>query len=493
MADVKVENKNNNNSKITNLNPHSSVPTIISNSKVMTDVLELVDKVSKTENTTVLITGESGTGKELIARAIHNNSSRRDNPFIAINCGAITETLIESELFGHEKGAFTGAIGQKKGKFEQANGGTLFLDEVGELSPSAQVQLLRVLQAHEFQRVGGSEIVRVDVRLLTATNRNLEEDIKAGRFRNDLYHRIKVFTIHMPSLRKRKEDIPLLIEYFVDMFNTKLGRTISIPGKVVNVLVDYSWPGNVRELLNTMETMMIKASGNTISIDNIPQNIFQNSNLEKETVPAFNQEAQNYRNLVEWILKEENYLKGKQCEKQLKTQAKQLDIWPTKQGIAGIGRSLIKVLNTNTEFFQDIDKEGIKNIFDLLFLLAPSFKTEKAKSVERLLSKWPNEKVEKLPAEEFISMDNKIPETFITQPESLNKAKDHLPPTPITAQDKKPTKEGLSDKDIEALIKIVIMVLVLIYFILMFFWPETWLVPIIRRINFLVNIFSSRY
>lgn len=207
MADEKKENQINNNSKKTNLVQHDSVPTIICNSKVMTDVLELVDKVSKKENTTVLITGESGTGKELIARAIHNNGSRRDNPFIAINCGAITETLIESELFGHEKGAFTGAIGQKKGKFEQANGGTLFLDEVGELSQSAQVKLLRVIQAHEFQRVGGSETIHVDVRLVTATNRNLEQDMKDGRFREDLYYRINVIPIFLPSLRGRKTSL----------------------------------------------------------------------------------------------------------------------------------------------------------------------------------------------------------------------------------------------------------------------------------------------
>lgn len=384
-----MEDQINKNTKTTNLDQNNSVPTIIYKSKVMSDVLQLVGKVSKTEDTTVLITGDSGTGKELIAQTIHNNSSRKNMSFIAINCGAIAETLIESELFGHEKGAFTDATFRKIGKFEQANGGTLFLDEVGDLSQSAQVKLLRVIQENEFERIGGSETIHVDVRLVTATNRNLEQDIKAGRFREDLYHRIKVFTIHMPSLRERKEDIPSLIEHFADKLNAKLGRTISFSDKVINVLVDYSWPGNVRELINTMEAMIIKASGNIISIDDIPQNIFQDINSGIKKVSEFNQEAQKYRNLVEWFIKEEIYLKGKQCEDQLRTRTKQLDIWQTKQGISGIGRNLINAVKTDRKLFEDIDRENIKKIFDLLFLLTPSFKKEKGPSVEQLLKNWP--------------------------------------------------------------------------------------------------------
>jgi len=314
VTDVNMEDQIIQNTRTTNLDQKSSVPTVIHKSKVMANVLQLVDKVSKTEDTTVLITGESGTGKELVAKTIHYKSKRCNNPFIAVNCGSIPETLIENELFGHEKGSFTGAGERKKGKFELAKGGTLFLDEVGELSPSAQVKLLRVIQEREFERVGGYESISVDVRLITATNRNLEQDMKDGKFREDLYHRIKVFTIYMPSLRERKEDIPLLVEHFADKLNANLGRTISFPDKVINILVDYSWRGNVRELKNAMEAMIIKASGNTINIDDIPQNISQDINSGIKKVPEFNQEAQKYRNLVEWIVKEEIYLKGEQCE-----------------------------------------------------------------------------------------------------------------------------------------------------------------------------------
>jgi transcriptional regulator with PAS, ATPase and Fis domain len=235
--------------------------------------MDSIRKVAVT-TTTVLITGETGTGKELVAHAIHRNSNRRDNPFIKINCAAISENLLESELFGYEKGAFTGAVSTKPGRFELADRGTLFLDEIGELPLDMQVKLLRVIQDHEFERVGGLKTIKVDVRLLAATNRNLFQEVKNGRFREDLFYRLNVFPLHLTPLRERKEDVPVLVEYFLEKFNRKLEKEIkAIDGPVMDLFIKYEWPGNIRELENIIERLVLIASGNTISMDDIPPEI----------------------------------------------------------------------------------------------------------------------------------------------------------------------------------------------------------------------------
>jgi transcriptional regulator with GAF, ATPase, and Fis domain len=219
----------------------------------------------------VLISGETGTGKDLIAYAIHRNSPRRDNPFVKINCAAISENLIESELFGYEKGAFTGAVSTKPGRFELADKGTLFLDEVGEIPRDMQVKLLRVIQDHEFERVGGLRTIKVDVRLIAATNRNLLQDVKDGRFREDLYYRFNVFPTHLPPLRERREDILPLADYFIEKFNSKLDREVKhIDSRVKDILVSYDWPGNIRELENLIERIVLMAGGDTIIFEDIP-------------------------------------------------------------------------------------------------------------------------------------------------------------------------------------------------------------------------------
>ncbi len=223
---------------------------------------------------TVLIRGESGTGKELVARAIHHASPRRDMPFIAVNCAALPENLIESELFGHEKGSFTGAINQRKGRFEVANGGTLFLDEIGDLSLPVQVKLLRFLQEKTFERVGGTEQLSVDVRVLAATSRNLEEGMSKGNFREDLYYRLNVFPIHMPSLHERRSDIILLADHFLDKFNKTYNKNIKrISTPAINMMMMYHWPGNVRELENCLERAVLTASDDVIHGYNLPPSL----------------------------------------------------------------------------------------------------------------------------------------------------------------------------------------------------------------------------
>jgi len=221
-------------------------------------------------NSTVLLRGESGTGKEVIARSIHFLSSRKDKPFIKVNCAALTESLLESELFGHEKGAFTGAMQERKGRFEQANGGTLFLDEIGDTSPTFQVKLLRVLQEREFERVGGNKTIKVDVRLICATNKNLEEAVGEGEFRADLYFRINVISIFLPPLRERKEDIPLLVDNFLNKFNKENRTKVSLAPEAMNVLANCNWPGNVRELENCVQRFATMARGNVIHEVDIP-------------------------------------------------------------------------------------------------------------------------------------------------------------------------------------------------------------------------------
>lgn len=219
---------------------------------------------------TVLLRGESGTGKEVIARAIHNHSPRREASLVRVNCAALTETLLESELFGHEKGAFTGATQERKGRFELANGGTLFLDEIGEISPAFQTKLLRVLQEREFERVGGNKPIQVDVRLIFATNRNLEEAVNRGGFREDLYYRINVVTISLPPLRERREDIPLLVEHFLSKFNQDNQRRLVVAPEAMQILLDCSWPGNVRELENCIERTATMTRGEVIRELDLP-------------------------------------------------------------------------------------------------------------------------------------------------------------------------------------------------------------------------------
>jgi two-component system response regulator HydG len=237
----------------------------------MQRLIELIKVVGKS-NATVLITGESGTGKELVARAIHSQSHRHNKPFIAVSCAALPESLLESELFGHEKGSFTGAYTQKKGKFEVANGGTLFLDEIGEMSANIQVHLLRVLEEREFTRVGGNEPIKVDVRVISATNKDLGRAIASGDFREDLYYRLNVVTIELPPLRERREDIPLLAQHFLNKFASENRKeVIGFSPDATEFLLDYDWPGNVRELENAIERAVILAKDSLITVADLPQ------------------------------------------------------------------------------------------------------------------------------------------------------------------------------------------------------------------------------
>ncbi len=247
--------------------------SMIGSSPPMQRVFELVAQVAGTK-TNVLITGASGTGKELVARAIHDQGERREKAFVALNCAAIPENLLESELFGHVKGAFTGAIQNKEGLFETAHGGTLFLDEIGELPVSVQVKLLRVIQEKQIRRVGGTADVRMDVRIVSATNRNLEADVSAGRFRQDLYYRLNVIQIPIPALRDRSEDIPILVHHFVEKYSEDLGKPISsVSEGAMKLLLAYPYPGNVRELENVIERAIALSRGNVIEADSLPPSL----------------------------------------------------------------------------------------------------------------------------------------------------------------------------------------------------------------------------
>lgn len=246
---------------------------IIGQSPQMVKVYKLIERVASSDST-VLIRGDSGTGKELVARTIHNSCPRSSKPFVPVNCGAIPKDLIESELFGHEKGAFTGAICTRAGRFELANNGTIFLDEIGELHPSLQVKLLRVVQEREFERVGGTKTVSVDVRILAATNRDLESAIKEGTFREDLYYRLSVIPIYVPSLKDRANDIEVLMNYFIKKYCIKKGRPeMAIAPDVKECLNCYPWPGNVRELENLVERLSILVEEDTITLDDLPERL----------------------------------------------------------------------------------------------------------------------------------------------------------------------------------------------------------------------------
>lgn len=257
--------------------------SIIGRSKVVQEVLRLIDQVADT-NTTVLINGETGTGKELVARAIHENSRRHKAALIQVNCAAMPDTLLESELFGHEKGAFTGAITRRRGRFEEAEGGTIFLDEVGELSPIAQAKLLRVLQEREFQPLGSSRTVKVDVRVVTATNKDLEQEVGTGMFRSDLYYRLNVFPIFLPPLRERGPDILLLADYFVMKYAQEFSKEVKrISTGAIDMLMSYHWPGNVRELENCIERAVLLATGEAIEAWQLPPTLQMKSDGGQNT------------------------------------------------------------------------------------------------------------------------------------------------------------------------------------------------------------------
>jgi len=299
---------------------------IIGESGSMQDVFRSVEKVVNS-NVTVLIQGESGTGKELIARAIHYHSEARANkPFVAVNCSALPESLLESELFGHEKGAFTGAAGRRIGKFEQANAGTIFLDEIGLMSPATQSKVLRILQEREFERVGSNELIKVDVRIISATNKNLEEEMNKGNFREDLYYRISVFPIKIAPLRERKEDVPLLAAFFLKKYSQQENKVIeNISPDVLDLLMAYNWPGNVRELENAIERAVVLASTNEITVNDLPSAV--RSLGEKRIYESDN-------TLASWIEKlEEEALRQAllECEGNISKTAKKL----------GIGRATI--------------------------------------------------------------------------------------------------------------------------------------------------------
>src|SRR5262249_521476 len=276
---------------------------IVGSSQALRIVLASIDRVGPTDST-VLITGETGTGKELIAHAIHRRSQRSGRALVKVNCAALPKELIASELFGHEKGAFTGALQQRIGRFEAANGGTIFLDEIGELTPEMQIALLRILQEKEFERVGGNRTIHADVRVIAATNRDLQREVNDGRFRADLYYRLNVFPIHSPALRERNDDIAILVDYFVSRFSTRMGKRINkIDRRTLEAMQRYSWPGNIRELQNVIERGVILADGDVFRLEP--------GTLPEETVTILENVAQeaspsrdNQKTQIEAILKE---------------------------------------------------------------------------------------------------------------------------------------------------------------------------------------------
>ena len=258
--------------------------SIIGDSQGIRDVFDIVDKAA-TSDSTVMVFGESGTGKELIARALHQKSERKDKPFIAVNCGAIPHELLESELFGYEKGAFTGASQTRIGRLELANKGTIFLDEIGDMPASLQVKLLRILAEREIDRLGGTKPVKIDVRFITATHRNLEEAIKDGNFREDLYYRLNIIPIVVPPLRNRKTDIPLLVQHFLSQCSGNQGnKTKTIDDEAIRILINYSWPGNIRELGNFIERMVVMSIGSTITFKDLPEKVL--GEVPRENLPS---------------------------------------------------------------------------------------------------------------------------------------------------------------------------------------------------------------
>ena len=263
----------------------SSTDGMIGKSSELSRVRALIEKAAPSK-ANVLITGESGVGKELVAKSIHDKSARKDKPFVIVHCAALSETLLESELFGYEKGAFTGADTQHKGRFEIADGGTIFLDEIGEINQSTQVKLLRVIQEKSFERVGGTQSIHVDVRIVAATNRNLEEEVKSGKFREDLFYRLNVVRIPMPSLRERKDDIPLLLHAFLREFNIENEKNIAgFDNRAKSAIMKYSWPGNIRELRNCVESAVVMCTGDEIKIEDLPASVREKGEEKVITIP----------------------------------------------------------------------------------------------------------------------------------------------------------------------------------------------------------------
>ncbi len=287
---------------------------IIGKSESMKKIFEVVQQVAPSR-ASVLITGESGVGKEMIADALHYNSSRRDKPLIKVHCAALTETLLESELFGHERGSFTGAVARKRGRFELAHLGTVFLDEIGEISQNVQIKLLRVLEDKTFERVGGEETIEVDVRVIAATNRDLKSAIENGEFREDLYYRLNVVNIHIPPLRERKEDIPLLMASFIKEFSEENGKNIeAIEPKARMILYNYSWPGNVRELRNCIESAVVMSKSNIITVDDLPPHINTESDQEFVRISTGSTLADIERDVIRATLAQHNGNKTRAAE-----------------------------------------------------------------------------------------------------------------------------------------------------------------------------------
>ena len=267
------------------LQPEDLQSEIVGKSEAIHEVFKLIGQFAATD-TTVLITGESGTGKELVARAIYHHSDRSQKPFLAVNCAAIPEQLLESELFGHERGAFTGAVSQRVGKFEQCDGGVIFLDEIGDMTPVTQTKVLRVLQSGQFERVGGNATITVDVRVIAATNKPLEQAVAARQFREDLFYRLHVVRIHMPPLRERREDIPVLVNYFLNKFARDQGRQPkSIASSAVRTLEKYHWPGNVRELENVLRRVLVVSQGDVVLLEDLPPEVAGESSSAAATLP----------------------------------------------------------------------------------------------------------------------------------------------------------------------------------------------------------------
>jgi Nif-specific regulatory protein len=291
---------------------------IIGNSSRMQEVFDMVQRVAHS-NATVLLRGESGTGKSLVAKALHHNSNRAGKPFLVVNCSALPETLLESELFGHERGAFTGAVERKKGRFEQAEGGTLFLDEIGEISTTVQVKLLNVIQERTFQRLGGSEVLKANIRLVAATNRNLEQAVQEGKFREDLYYRLNVFPVYLPPLRERRTDILLLAEYFLEQYSQENDKKIErISTSAIDLLVKYHWPGNVRELQNCMERAVLICDSSSITSVHLPPTLQSAESVANRSgrPQSFAQAVENFeRDLIIEALKQSNGNQTKAAER----------------------------------------------------------------------------------------------------------------------------------------------------------------------------------
>lgn len=300
--------------EIDKLSERNKFSRIIGKSTPMRKVLDIVEQVAETK-ASVLITGESGVGKELVAHAIHNLSSRKDKKLVEVHCAALAESLLESELFGHEKGSFTGAIARKRGRFEVSDGGTIFLDEIGEISQQIQVKLLRVLQEKKFERVGGEETIEVDIRILSATNKDLKEETEKGNFREDLFYRLNVVNIRVPPLRDRKEDIELLAAAFLKEFSEENGKKINgIDQKARLALHNYSWPGNIRELRNCLESAVVMCKGSVITVDDMPSSIGSGSDEESVLISIGTSMDEAEKELIKATLFHENGNKTKTAE-----------------------------------------------------------------------------------------------------------------------------------------------------------------------------------